>query len=261
MATVVLYEVQTPAAIITLNRPDRRNALNRQLIAELTAAVQRASAEASVRCLILTGAGSSFCAGMDLAELSASLDQPGEAEQVHQDAANLATLYDLLYTSPKPTIAAVNGPAVAGGAGLMTVCDLALAVPMAKFGYPEVRRGLLAAMVMPHLLRHVGQRTARELLLRGTLLDAPQALQAGLLNGVVAPEQLLPTALEWAKDVSDGGPEALAATKALLREASPIPTSLWEMCCRESADARLRPEAKAGLRAFLAKQENPWKVG
>jgi methylglutaconyl-CoA hydratase len=260
MSSVVRYEVHSPAMVLTLERPDRRNALNRQLIADLTAAVQQAIVDKAGRCIILTGAGSAFCAGMDLAELSAALDQPGEAEQVHQDASKLATLYELIYASPKPTIAAINGPAVAGGAGLMTVCDLAVAVPAANFGYPEVRRGLIAAMVLPHLLRYVGQRTARELLLRGTLLDATQALAAGLINVVVEQDKLMETALQWARDISDGGPEALAATKRLLREAAPISPAVWEVCRQESADARLRPEAKTGLRAFLEKRANPWQV-
>lgn len=260
MSSVILYEVRSPAIVLTLNRPDRRNALNRELITDLTAAVRQALADPQGRCILLTGAGAAFCAGMDLAELAASLDQPGEAEQVHQDAGHLATLYDLIYTSPKPTLAAVNGPAVAGGAGLMTVCDLALAVPQAKFGYPEVRRGLLAAMVMPHLLRLVGQRTARELLLRGTLLDASQAVEAGLINAVVPADALLDTAVQWARDLSDGGPEALAATKQLLRDVAPITPEVGGQCRRESADARLRPEAKAGLRAFLAKRDNPWRL-
>src|SRR5581483_8472024 len=137
----------------------------------------------------LTGAGTVFCAGMDLAELQATLDQPAESTPVWDDALRLAKLYDLIYTMPKPTIADVNGAADAGGAGLVTVCDLAVAVPEAKFGYPEVRRGLVAAMVMPHLLRHVGERMARWLLLTGELIDAPAAQRVGFVNGVVpAPE-------------------------------------------------------------------------
>src|SRR5207253_5265665 len=123
----------------------------------------RARDDAAARCVILTGAGSSFCAGMDLAELQESLNAGGGESPVWDDALRLATLYDLIYTLPKPTVAAVNGAAVAGGAGLVTVCDLALAVPEARLGYPEVRRGLVAAMVMPHLLRHAGERTARYL--------------------------------------------------------------------------------------------------
>src|SRR5205823_155993 len=117
--------------------------------------------------------------------LQDSLAAPQDKSPVWDDALRLATVYDRLYTLPKPTIAAVNGAAVAGGAGLVTVCDLAIAVPEAKFGYPEVRRGLVAAMVMPHLLRHVGERTARSLLLTGDLIDAAEALRVGLVNEVV----------------------------------------------------------------------------
>ena len=146
----VLYEHRTPAVVLTINRADKRNALSRQLIADLTDAFKKAGADPAARCVILTGAGPVFCAGMDLAELAESANQGGTSESIWQDALKLATLYDLIYTMPKPTLAAVNGSAVAGGAGLVTVCDLAIAVPEAKFGYPEVRRGLVAAMVMPH---------------------------------------------------------------------------------------------------------------
>src|SRR5205085_7218081 len=126
------------------------------------------------------------------------------------DALRLAQLYDLIYTLPKPTIAAVNGAAVAGGAGLVTVCDLALAVPEARLGYPEVRRGLVAAMVMPHLLRHVGERAARYLLLTGELLDATEACRTGLINAVVPGTQLMERAQAWCRWLAEGGPGALA---------------------------------------------------
>src|SRR6202035_5514783 len=113
------------------------------------------------------------------------------------------------YTLPKPTIATINGSAVAGGAGLVTVCDLALAVPEARFGYPEVRRGLVAAMVMPHLLRHVGERAAPFLLLTGELIDAAEAQRIGLINSVVPADCLLERALDWARSLAEGGPDAL----------------------------------------------------
>ena len=156
---LVLCEMRGGTAIVTLNRADRRNALSRALIADLTAAFTRLRDDKAVRCVVLTGAGNVFCAGMDLAELQESLAAPGERRPVWADALKLAELYDLIYTLPQPTIAAVNGTAVAGGAGLVSVCDLAVAVPEAKFGYPEVRRGLVAAMVLPHLLRHVGEHS------------------------------------------------------------------------------------------------------
>ena len=122
---------------------------------------------------------------MDLAELQESLDTPAEESPVWDDALRLARLYDLIYRLPKPTVAAVQGAAVAGGAGLVTVCDLAVTAPEAKLGYPEVRRGLVAAMVMPHLMRHVGERMARYLLLTGELVDGNEAARAGLVNDIV----------------------------------------------------------------------------
>src|SRR5262245_11769030 len=141
MSNLVLYQPQPPAVVITLNRADKRNALSRGLIAALGEAFDRARADEAARCVILTGAGPVFCAGMDLAELAESIQQPAERTPVWEDALRLAKVYDQIYTFPKPTLAAVNGSAVAGGAGLVTVCDLAVATPEAKFGYPEVRRG------------------------------------------------------------------------------------------------------------------------
>jgi methylglutaconyl-CoA hydratase len=225
------------------------------LIAELTAAVERACDDAAARCVLVTGAGPAFCAGMDLAELGASID--ADQTEIWTDALNLAKLFDLIYALPKPTVAVVNGPAVAGGAGLVSVCDLAVASATAKIGYPEVRRGLVAAMVMPHLLRHVGERAARWLLLTGELLDAAEALRVGLVNAVVSDEELLPTAERWAKSLAEGGPQALATTKDLLRRFSRQALSVEE-AARASAEPRLTDECRGGLRAFFAKQPPPW---
>lgn len=255
---LALYEIRDKAAIITINRPDRRNALNRALIGELHGAFQKAIAEPAVRAIILTGAGSAFCAGMDLAEVSATLDQPGEAEQVNRDAAQLSELLDLIYRSPKPTLAAVNGAAVAGGAGLMTVCDLALADPKAMFGYPEAKRGLVAAMVMPHLLRHIGERAARELLLRCNLIDAYSAWRIGLINEVAEPGKLMETALAWVEELAEAGPNALAVTKQLLAEMGHMTATIRKQTEKHSAEARLHVEAKEGLKAFLEKRPAPW---
>jgi methylglutaconyl-CoA hydratase len=257
MSDLVLYQSVLPAAVLTLNRPDKRNALSRALVAALTAAFQRTRDDRQARCVILTGAGPAFCAGMDLSELQEALDQPKETTPVWEDALHLAKLYDLIYTLPKPTIAAVNGAAVAGGAGLVTVCDLALAVPEARFGYPEVRRGLVAAMVMPHLLRHVGERTARYLLLTGELLDATQAKHCGLINEVVPGPELLERARVWARSLAEGGPDALARTKALLQQFSRQAPSVAE-AAQASAAPRLTEECQQGLRAFFAKKPAPW---
>jgi len=253
-ADVVLWELRPPASVITLNRPHRRNALNREVVQGLAEAFARAADEPAARCVILTGAPPAFCAGMDLAELAETLDLPDESARVHADAQRLSDLYEQIYSLPKPTIAAVAGAAVAGGAGLVTVCDLAVAAPDARFGYPEVKRGLVAAMVMPHLLRHVGERAARDLLLRGEVIDAAVALRIGLINEVHADP--LARAHELARGLAESGPQAVATTKQFLQRFSRQPSA--GEAARGSAEARLTVECKEGLRAFLDKRPAPW---
>jgi methylglutaconyl-CoA hydratase len=257
--SLVLYEPDPASAsvVLTINRADRRNALSRALIDALLAAFTRASQDSAVRSVVLTGAGPVFCAGMDLAELQESVGRGTENSPVWDDSLRLAKLYDLIYRFPKPTIAAVNGPAVAGGAGLVSVCDLALSVPEAKFGYPEVRRGLVAAMVMPHLLRHVGERTARYLLLTGDLIDAEEARRTGFINDVVPAPELLSRAKLWARSLAEAGPNALTGTKELLTQFSHQSTSVEE-AAHASAAPRLTEECRQGLEAFFAKRPVPW---
>jgi methylglutaconyl-CoA hydratase len=254
---LVRYEARPPAVVLTINRADRRNALSRGLIAALADAFSRARDDAAARCVILTADGSVFCAGMDLAELQESVAAGTTNTPVWDDALKLAHLYDLIYRLPKPTIAAVNGAAVAGGAGLVTVCDLAVSVPEAKFGYPEVRRGLVAAMVMPHLMRHVGERAARYLLLTGEVIDAEEARRAGFVNTVVPAAELLDRALAWGRAAAEGGPKALALTKELLHRFSHQALSVEE-AAQASAAPRLTEECRQGLEAFFAKRPAPW---
>jgi methylglutaconyl-CoA hydratase len=255
MSDIVQYALRAPAAVVTLNRPDKRNALSRELIGALAEAFRRAAADPAARCVILTGVGPAFCAGMDLDELRATLGP--DSDKVWDDATKLSALYELIYTLPKPTIAAVNGAAVAGGAGLVTVCDLAVSTPDARFGYPEVRRGLVAAMVLPHLLRHVGERAARWLLLTGELIDGLAALRMGLVNQVAAAEHLLETAYTWARLLAEGGPQALATTKDLLRRCSNRAVATAELATA-SAEPRLTDECRHGLTAFFDKTPAPW---
>jgi methylglutaconyl-CoA hydratase len=255
MSELVLYSRRGPAAVVAINRPDRRNALSRVLIAELTAAFHQASDDPAARCVILTGTGPAFCAGMDLDELRGTLGT--EQDLVWDDAAKLSALYEIIYALPKPTIAAVNGAAVAGGAGLVSVCDLAMSVPEARFGYPEVRRGLVAAMVMPHLLRHVGERAARYLLLTGELVDAIEALRLRFINAIVSPEHLMEAADSWALSLAEGGPKALAMTKQLLGRCSHQAVAVDELA-KASAEPRLTDECRHGLAAFFEKKPAPW---
>jgi len=259
MSDVVLYEPQSPAVVIRIHRPDKRGALSRELITALDDAFTKAFSDDSARVIILSGTGSSFCSGMDLDELRATLGATSD-EKIRDDAFRLSQLYDRIYRSPKPTIAAINGHAVAGGAGLVTVCDLAISVPSARFGYPEVRRGLVAAMVMPHLLRHVGERAARWLLLTGDLIDASEAKRCGLINEIVEPESLMSVTMSWAKSLAEGGPLALSATKQLLHQLSHQAMSVEETA-KASASPRLGDECRQGLTAFFEKKPTPWSPG
>lgn len=256
--SLVRYEIDGRAAVLTLNRAERRNALSRSLIADLDAAVARANEDPTARVIVVTGAGPVFCAGMDLAELQESMAAPrqsGESSRLWNDALQLGQLYERIYTSSKPSIAAVNGAAVAGGAGLVSVCDLAVCVPGAKFGYPEVRRGLVAALVMPHLMRHVGERLARWLLLTGELIDATTAERVGFVNAVS--DDLMTTVRQWVASLAEGGPEALRQTRELLGRFSHQALSV-EQAAQASAAPRLSAECREGLEAYFAKRPAPW---
>ena len=257
MSNIVSYEMRGSVAVILLNRPEKRNALSRAMVASLHLAFEQAANDDAVRCVILTGSGPAFCAGMDLEELRVTLAHTSDDGIIWEDAHQLSALYERIYTLPKPTIAAINGAAVAGGAGLMTVCDLAVAVPDAKIGYPEVRRGLVAAMVLPHLLRHVGERAARWLLLTGEMVDAVDAIAIGLVNSVASAEELMHVAMNWSQACAAGGPKAIATTKELLRRCSQHAMSVAELAIA-SAEPRLTDQCRGGLQAFFDKKPSPW---
>src|SRR3954469_2129258 len=180
-------------ATLTLNRPDKRNALSFQLLDELLRALDEVE-KSSAQILILTGAGKAFCAGMDLEELK-TLTGKSHVENV-ADSKKMAQIFRRLYEFPKPTIAAVNGAAIAGGTGLATMCDFTLAVPEAKFGYTEVRIGFVPAIVSSILVWQIGHKIARDLLMTGRLFDATEAHRYGLVNEIVDPDRLMPRAHE-----------------------------------------------------------------
>ena len=172
----ILAETANGVRTLTLNRPEKRNALRPALIEELTSALNEA-AECSCGVVILTGAGLAFCAGLDLDHLATITARTPEENR--RDSENMARVLRTLYDFPKPVIAAVNGPAIAGGMGLATIADFTLAVPEAKFGYTEVRIGFVPAIVASFLLRQVGEKHTRDLLLTGRLIKAQEALQLG----------------------------------------------------------------------------------
>ena len=196
---------------LTMNRPQARNALSRELIGALTAQVRTAQADDTVRALVLCGAPPAFSAGLDLREVAAST--PPQAEQ---DATNLLAMFEALDACPKPVIAAINGPAVAGGAGLASVCDLVLCARSAVIGYPEIKRGLIAAIVMTYLRRLVGERTAKYLLLTSRNVGADEALRMGLVHRIAPAARTEEVALELAGEVAKHPPEAVARLKAML---------------------------------------------
>jgi methylglutaconyl-CoA hydratase len=246
-----------PVAILTLNRPDKRNALSRALMTELEHHLDRAGREPRVRSVVLAGAGPVFCAGMDLAE-AAKERQGAEAEQNAVVALQIyADLLQRIHSLPKPTIAAVHGDALAGGAGLMSACDFAVAADRARVGYPEVLRGLVPSVVMFDLTRLVGDRRARHLLLTGQPISSRTALEWGLVNQITTPEECLAESIRVGKCFVHSAPEAVAAIKRLLDETEGRPKSL-RGAAAVSAAIRVSDEAQEGMLAFLEKRQPRW---
>jgi len=250
---VVLIEKQSPQiTVATLNRPERRNSLTIELLNELIATIKIASDEPRERVLILRGAGAAFCTGLDLKEAADQKKAQLTAELV---AKTLITLAETRLV----TIAVVHGAAVAGGAGIMSACDFVVAAEKTKIGYPEVRRGLVAGLVMTFLRRQVGERNMRELLFGGELIDAERARAIGLVNRVVAPNELMNEAQKFADSVLQGAPNALAQTKRLIEE-------LWSTSVKEDVDVALKhhmqaresAEAREGIAAFNEKRPPNW---
>jgi methylglutaconyl-CoA hydratase len=245
-----------PVALIALNRPSQRNALSRALVACLRDALDAVAVDSTVRAIVLTGAGASFCAGMDLKE-AAILETSPEAEQetiaIMQE---FADLIQTLHVLPKPTVAAVNGDALAGGAGLMCACDLAVAAEKARIGYPEVKRGLVPAIVMHDLCRQVGERRTRQLLLSGELISSQEAYEWGMLTAIAA-SNVVERALAIAQQFVECAPSALATTKHLIDEATSRPRDL-RGAAAVSAASRVAAEAREGMRAFVEKRAPSW---
>ncbi len=232
---------------LTLNRPAARNALSRALIVALTQALQRADGDAAVRSVILTGAAPAFCAGLDLREVAAT-----SADQAEHDASALLRLFETVDGLSRPVIAAVNGPAVAGGAGLVSVCDLVICGGSGVIGYPEIKRGLVAAIVMTYLRRLVGERQAKYLLLTGENLSAGRAVELGLANEVVPDADLLPRARHYAAMFAGYPQQALADTKRLWRSIRALQhADAVEEARRLNASMRLTQESRAGVSQFL----------
>ncbi|MFL6537979.1 MAG: enoyl-CoA hydratase/isomerase family protein [Chthoniobacterales bacterium] len=252
MPTVIVENRDRRTTILTLNRPERRNALTIELMSELVAAIEIAAAESERRVLVLRGAGAAFCTGLDLNEVS-------EPQKAHASAELVAKMLLTVSQTRLVTIAVVHGAAVAGGAGLMSACDFVVAAEKTKIGYPEVRRGLVAGLVMTFLRRQLRERDARELLLGGDLFDAQRAKEIGLVNQVVPRNHLDAEADKIIASVSQGAPQALANTKRLLEElwSTTVPQDI-ERALQHHMQARGSDEAKEGVAAFLEKRAPRW---
>jgi methylglutaconyl-CoA hydratase len=245
-----------PIATLTLNRPEKRNAISYELIEELHHALHEVQ-KSPAYILILTGAGAAFCSGMDLDNLREITRQTEEENLA--DSGRMAHMFRALYDFPKVTIAAVNGAAIAGGCGLATLCDFTLASSDAKFGYTEVRIGFVPAIVSTFLLRQVGEKQARDLLLTGRVIDAEEALVLGLVNEVVRPENLLARARQLAETLAANSPASLLATKRLLKTYSHVELD-HQIAAAVDENARIRTthDFREGVNAFLEKRKPNW---
>jgi methylglutaconyl-CoA hydratase len=237
---------------LTLNRPDKRNALSSALVEALHGALDSADLDAEVRVLVLTGAGKDFCAGADLEELLASAAAPPEANEA--SALRLGNLFTRMRALPKPIVAVVRGRVLAGGAGLMTACDIVIAAAGTQVGYPEVLRGFVPAMVMTTLRRQVGEKVALDLVLTGRLLGAEEALRAGLVSRVVPEEALEAEGRELAQLLASAPASALALTKQLFHQLDGQSVRQGvELGARINALARQTPEFRKAIEQFLAR--------
>ncbi len=246
-----------PVLLLTLDRPEVRNALSLTLREELSAALTEAAGDASIRVVVITGRGPAFCAGVDLDELAASAGQPPAAALA--DSRALADLFRQIIDLPQPVIAAVNGAAVAGGAGLVNACDIALAAASARFGYTEARIGFVPAIVAALLVRQVGDKAARRLLLGADLIDATEALRIGLITEVVPDDELLARALDAAGRLARNAPGSLAVTKELLSRLHGLELdAAIDLAVTANASRRSAPELAEGVRAFLEKRAPSW---
>lgn len=255
--SLVDVQLSNQVAIVTLNRPDVRNALSADLVSALHDTFAALRDDAAVRAIVLTGRGKAFSAGADLKALQTLGAASSEANKA--DSRRLADLLERLYTFEKPIVAAVEGAAVAGGAGLASACDLIVAGEGAKFGYTEVKLGFVAAIVMVFLLRVVGEKHARELLLTGKLVSASEAHRMGLVNEVVPDGTALERAVDVANEMAKNSPTALATTKEMLALVPGMGLSeALRYAVGVNAWTRTTADLREGVGAFLEKREPVW---
>jgi methylglutaconyl-CoA hydratase len=245
---------------LVLDRPEHRNALNADLIAQLTASIRALDADEDCRVILITGSGSVFCAGVDLNAMREH--GSGDPEENLADAQQLAGLMLTLHCTRKPTVAIVNGAAIGAGVGLVVACDVAICSTTAKFRLPEVQLGIVPAVISPYLVAAMGPRVARRFCLTGEVLEPPLAHQSGVVHVVVDPDKLADTSVQIAQQMCRGGPDALSACKRLFDEVTyrPIDEELAIDCARSLAMQRATPEGQEGITAALLKRSPGWST-
>lgn len=256
--SLVEYCTTDRIATITLNRPEKRNALNGTMVSALKAAFVRATNDESAKVIILKGNGKVFCAGADLEYLQEL--QRNTYEENLEDSNNLKDLFLAIYSNPKVVIAQVHGHAIAGGCGLATVCDFVYTVPDAGFGYTEVKIGFVPAIVKVFLLRRVGEGKAKELLLTGEWINAKKALEIGLVNKIVNEKELEEVVQEFALSLCENNSgQSMALTKKMIAEIQSMDLKdATDYAAKMNAQARSTEDCKRGIAAFLNKEELKW---
>jgi methylglutaconyl-CoA hydratase len=251
--------IHDSAGTIVLNRPEKRNALNRELLTELDAAFQKFRREKAVRAIVLTGAGTAFCAGMDLGEMQATTHETDSHSKWQEDAEQYRDLLLTMLRFPKPIIAAVNGPALAGGLGLVLASDIVIADPTAKLGLPEPKRGIVAGVVSPLLAFRIGAGRAAPLLLTAKLIEAAEGFQQGLVHELIENDKLWARGVQLAAEIAESSPDAILLTKRMLNETiGEQLETLLSAGAAVSATARTTDSAAEGLKAFLEKRKPVW---
>ena len=251
---MILYSVDNSVASITLNRPEKRNALNDELIAAIKQGLEQAAADESVRVIVISGAGKDFCSGADLAAIQ-KIAQASVADNA-EDARSLLELFLLMRQIPVPVVAAVKGRALAGGCGLASACDLVLASQSARFGYPEVKIGFVPAMVLAILRRNVSEKRAFELLTRGAEIGAIQAMHFGLVNEIFTDETFEKDVANYVAEFMKMSRSAVALTKSLLYQVDGL---AFREALETGADvnviARLTEDCQQRIARFLNKDQ------
>ena len=256
--TTIETEVGGGVARVWLNRPDLRNAMNDVLIGELTRAIEAAIADDAARVIVLGGRGKAFCAGADLAWMKKARGMT--ADEARQDSGSLAKVMRMLYESPKPTVARVHGAAFAGGMGLVTACDIAIASIEAKFCLSEVKLGLIPSMISPYVIRAMGEPAARRYFLTAEVIDATEAHRIGLVRELAQPGEIDARLDAVLGHLLQGGPNALGEAKRLIRDVAgrPIDDALTAETAARIARSRASDEAQEGIAAFFEKRKPRW---